>query len=286
MRRRRPNQFSKLVLATSRGRRRDVKIWYFSPAFSDEVDTEIRSILKEIREKHAFRCRHIVCRGREKQEELFKEHFTDPKTAYLLRQHTGKPIKRLLRSKGGKGAVYLRGVIALVEGGRPQWISSNSEAVKVLKRIRARGLRAIDKLYQECNVITNEEAVLLDRLEAFDKREWNLQRGVQVGKFFTENFQTTAKFVDAVSIDDLNRHWVIEAERSLNHEAIGQAIVYEMLYGKDNPGVDIQKAIVCGEASADFLQVCKTNNIRVLIVKGEKVIDGLDLLNGIPDKHP
>jgi len=283
----RHNPSSKLVAAASRGRRRDVKIWYFSPAFSQEVDTHIRSILKQIRERHGFKCRHIACRGRKKQEEYFEKYFTHPLTAYLLRQRTGKRINQLLRSKDGRGSVYLRGVVAIMEIGTPQWVSSSErEAVEVLKKIRSKGVKAVNRLYELPDVITNEEAVLLDKLEAFGSQNLKLKREVSAGRFFADNYGCTLKSIDAVGVDDKDTHWVIEAERLLNHEAIGQAIVYEVLYGRDNPGVDIQKAVVCGEASTDFLQVCKTNNIAVLIVKGEKVIDGLKLLNEGPDTSP
>lgn len=234
-----------------------------------------------------MRCRHIACRGREKQEEYFQKYFKHPFTAYLLRQRTGRHINQLLRSRQGRGSVYLRGVVTVMEAGRPQWASSSeTEALAVLKKIRRRGVKAINDLYEFHNVITDEEGVLLDKLEAFGTPRLKLQRKVPVGSFFSEEYGCTLKEIDAVAVDEQNTHWVIEAERCLNHEAIGQTIVYEVLYGKDNPGVAIQKAIVCAEAAPDFLQVCKTKNIAVLIVKGEKVIDGLKLLNETPDKRP
>lgn len=57
--------------------------------------------------------------------------------------------------------------------------------------------------------------------------------------------------------------WVIEIERTLNYEAIGQVIVYENLWKERNPYRKVRKGIICFTASKDLLDVAKKENIEV-----------------------
>jgi len=57
--------------------------------------------------------------------------------------------------------------------------------------------------------------------------------------------------------------WVIEIERTLNYEAIGQVTVYEKLWKERNPYRKVRKGIICLTASKDLLDVAKKENIEI-----------------------
>jgi hypothetical protein len=57
--------------------------------------------------------------------------------------------------------------------------------------------------------------------------------------------------------------WIIEIERILNYEAIGQVTVYEKLWKERNPYRKVRRGIICFTASKDLLDVAKKENIEV-----------------------
>jgi len=57
--------------------------------------------------------------------------------------------------------------------------------------------------------------------------------------------------------------WVIEIERTLNYEAIGQVTTYEELWKERNPYRKVRKGIICFTAPEDLLDVAKKKNIEV-----------------------
>ena len=64
-----------------------------------------------------------------------------------------------------------------------------------------------------------------------------------------------------ISSDDTD--WIIEVERKLNYEAIGQVLVYATLWRINNPHKKIAKAIVTEYADKELLEVAKILNIKV-----------------------
>ena len=57
--------------------------------------------------------------------------------------------------------------------------------------------------------------------------------------------------------------WVIEIERTLNYEAIGQVTAYDELWKEKNPYRKVRKGIICFTAPEDLLDVAKKKNIEV-----------------------
>jgi len=88
---------------------------------------------------------------------------------------------------------------------------------------------------------------------------------VQVGESTCPHPYLGKKRIDLV-IRTQDVDWVIEIERTLNYEAIGQVLVYEELWRKKNPSRKTRKGIICFTAPKDMLEVAEKNDIQVFVI--------------------
>jgi hypothetical protein len=118
-----------------------------------------------------------------------------------------------------------------------------------------------------------------------------VKRGILKGTFFTDIGLGTDDYmgiIDAVFVESLepeyeprimkSKWWrilldeikrkakkimIIEVKTSLNHEAIGQIIVYRYLFPKVWGFPTVDAAILCKESTKTLEEVCRVNNLFV-----------------------
>ena len=257
---------------------RDLELYFFCPAFRSSDQDRIEKILKKIsRTRRNIRIINVQAEGRQVQEDLFEKHFGNPKTSQLVRRRVGWPPRQLFKLSKTGNAIYLRGVVALAEGGIVQWANKPPESFQFLEDLAARGLEAIGDLYTFSESIESEEVDLLDIFEDSIYCKGNFERSVWLptstkGSFINE----TSKWIDAVLTNLDGHHIVIEAEIELNYASIGQALCYEKWFRAYKNIKSSTPAILCRDFKQEFLDVCKELGITVFsvsdnIVKKHKI---------------
>jgi len=260
-------------MASDTKKGRDLKLYFFYPAFSSSDQDRIEKILRKIgKTKRNIRIVRVLAEGRQVQEDLYDEHFGNPKTSQLVRRRVGRPPRQLFKLSKTGNAIYLRGVVALFEGGIVQWANKPPESYQFLRDLASRGLKAINDLYTFSESIESEEVDLLDIFEDSIYCKGNLERSVWLptstkGSFINE----TSKWIDAVLTSLNGHHIVIEAEVELNYTSIGQALCYEKWFRAFKNIKSSKPAILCRNFKQEYLNVCKELGITVFTISDTKV---------------
>jgi len=85
-------------------------------------------------------------------------------------------------------------------------------------------------------------------------------------KKICKEYPIDSRSIDVLGIDMHGNVYVIEVERKLTYEAIGQAVIYRSLY-HERKGIRPKAMIVCESASKDLEEICKIDaNIDVVVV--------------------
>ncbi|GAJ02053.1 unnamed protein product, partial [marine sediment metagenome] len=205
----------------------NVEIWYFSPDYNKVIDEEIKDTLESIKNKWGIKFNVKAADDRDSQERYYKDFFSPPRKAYLLRQRTGKSVEKDLKSRNGKGKPMLRGVIALSENDNIQYYikpgRSGEDALKFLKDILKDPKGTIKECYEKVGEITDEEMAILEAFKAKQIINGSFKTYISVGYFFREKFECNLRFIDAICEEENGSVWILEIERELNFTAIGQA---------------------------------------------------------------
>lgn len=242
-----------------------LELWYFAPAFAEDDDRRIRDLLNRIRETHGIQFREIDSKGRERQEELYKEHFAPVAVARPLSARMGQRVEEALKLK--EGAVYLRGIVAVARDGVIQWYAEHVEAPRFLERVVSEGSGVIGEIEARTGSYADLETMLLDKFIADRTVTGEYRRQEPLGRSFLERGEiANLRHADAVCVTEDSVDWAFEVEAELNYTALGQALVYKHLYELDNPGRNAQAGIICSGAPADILAVAQSLNVEVFIV--------------------
>lgn len=249
---------------------KNLEVWYFSPDYKKTVDKKIQRTLENIKRVHGIEFKIKKVFHREDQELYYKKYFSPPRKAYMLRQRIGKGVEKDLKSRKGKGAPMLRGIIALVENNDVQYYvkrgGSGEDALKFIRNLLKNPKKTVEKCYIKAGEIEDEEMALLEAFKAKNIINGCYQTYIAVGYFFKENFGCNLRFIDVICEEEDGIVWVFEIEKELNYTAIGQAISYKYLYDKDNPGINSKPGVICGTAPKDLKESCENNQIQVFVV--------------------
>jgi len=61
--------------------------------------------------------------------------------------------------------------------------------------------------------------------------------------------------------------WILEVKRELNAEALGQILIYEYWFKKDNPDIHVKgKGIICERRTRLIEEVCRKYSVKVFVV--------------------
>lgn len=243
-----------------------LELWYFAPAFAEQDDRSIRELLDRVRKTHGIDFREIDSNGRERQEQLYKEHFAPVAVARLLSARMGQRVEAALKAKGG--AVYLRGVVALARDGVIQWFAAEAiQASRFLERLLSEGNALINEIEGRTGSYADLETMLLEKFIADRTITGEYRRGEPLGRSFLERGEiTNLRVADAVCVTGDSVDWAFEVKVELTYTALGQALVYKHLYELDNPDRKAQAGIICSGAAADILAVAENLDVRVFVV--------------------
>lgn len=253
---------------------RVVELLYFGPSYSESEQIRTREYLDAIqRANNSITIIEIDARGRQRQDELYEEFFGNPRVSQLVRRRAGKKPSQLFERSSGTGVRYLRGVVALREGGFIQWANNAPQSYILLDNLVNRGLQAIDELYEYADKIKSEEVDLLDIFEASDHSNGRIERNYWIpasdGPSF---FNETSKYIDAVLYSPSGEVLTIEVEMTLGYTAIGQALCYEQWFRMMNNAESTRPAIVCGSANKEFITSSEDLGILTYLITGSEVV--------------
>jgi len=262
-----------MMMAQS-GKKSQFELYFFYPAFrradQDRIEKLLRRIKKSCKEAQIVK---VEASGRLVQEQLFEKHFGNPKTSQLIRRRVGLPPRQLFKLTRSGDAIYLRGVVALAEGGTIQWANKPPQVFQMMEDLASRGRQAVEDLYVFSQTIKNEEVDLIDAFESSKYCDGNLERSYWLppskeGDFIIE----TSKWIDAVLKKPNGEYIIIEAEMELNYTAIGQALCYNSWFQELKKITSSRPAILCQDFKPEFLHVCKEIGIIVFCVTGGGVV--------------
>ena len=61
--------------------------------------------------------------------------------------------------------------------------------------------------------------------------------------------------------------WILEVKKELNAEALGQILIYEYWFKKDNPNIHVKgKGIICERRTELIEEVCRKYNVKIFVV--------------------
>lgn len=253
--------------------KRKIKVIYFSPAYRPDDNERILKKLSKIEKSFdGIEVVKIESKERNTQEQLFYKYFDNSKTSQLVRRRAGLPPRRLFRNNNR--TIYLRGVIALEEGGQIQWAGNSPSNLLFLDDLSTRGPKAVDDLYTFAEKIQDEENDLLDEFESSKFCNGKLDRNVWIPPSKSLEFKNeTSKYIDAILMLPNKLTLVIEAEMELHYDAIGQSLCYEFWYQKKNGTNNTLPTIIFKEARVEFIEASKVLGILLYQVKDEQVTE-------------
>lgn len=242
-----------------------LEVWYFAPAFTEDGDNRIRHLLEKIWEAHGLPFRVIDSKGRERQEELYKQYFAPIRVARPLSVRMGERVEAALKGKGG--AVYLRGVVAVARGGIIRWYANDIAAPGFLERLLSQGNAVIGEIEGATRSYADLETMLLEEFMAAGTVVGEYRPREPLGRAFLDRGEiANLRLADAVCVTGDSLDWVFEVKMELNYMALGQALVYRHLYELDNPDRKAQAGIICSGAPADLLAVAGNLDVRVFVL--------------------
>ncbi|MHA1364406.1 MAG: hypothetical protein ACTSP1_18095 [Candidatus Freyarchaeota archaeon] len=118
---------------------------------------------------------------------------------------------------------------------------------------------------------TESEEEILERFIKTGRLKGRWEREVTVGRKRIEKIggpigwsKPLLKKIDAVCVDENSRTaWVLEVKRELSEKAVGQVLLYQMLYSEDNPGYVVKMGIVCKKSDPWIEDLCEKLGITV-----------------------
>jgi len=262
---------------------------YYEPYYSMEVHNSIVSLLAEVKARHNIPHEIVQLSHRKDeqsgnyaadqahQREIYRRDFVPRKNA--LRQRTGEPLRKLLRSKSGN--YYVAGTVAITRNGQVEWFANYSTPFGNYDKIPALGfLRAVlDKgpslLGELCPEVEREnpELRILDTFVNSGVLKGRMAREVKIGRRIFEVEGATfdwRKSIDLLYETD-PEVWILEGKPKLNYEAFGEALTYATLYSEEHAEKIVRPGIVCGMVEDEILLACVRYGVTVFEVIGNEV---------------
>jgi len=255
----------------------------------------IISLLQEIKKQYNIDY-ELFEFSRNDEKKIYKEHFVS--RAQILSKVLDESVSRALRSRRGRGHIYLHDVIAIVENNQVIWFNmgywrdydkwksydnDNPMTIGLLKCILNEP-EYLRKILDEIRTIRLKRKSIHEELvEKFISNiEGTIEREVEVGRgFIVYDKWGVPKTVGRYKIDIVWKTgietFVIEVKEQLNFEAIGQAIVYKELYKKEYPNENIKSGIVCEIADKELLEIAEKYVDRIWY---NKVLDKKEIVWG------
>lgn len=266
-----------------------IALRYYAPYFDEKIHRKILELLDKIKSKYNidYDIREVP---KEKEERIYREDFVS--RARILNKRISGSVARALRSRRGRGYVYLRGTIAFVLKNRLEWFATYTDplykkwksfdpnaptTVGVLKMILEKGEDFLEEIMNRPVKAKHEQMVdsfidsnILKLIES-PKREVSIGKAMIVFDKYGKRKEVGRKIADLVCKTS-EATWIIEAKLYLNAEAIGQALIYRELYRKEHPYEKVKCGVVCKYADKELYEV------------GKKYIDEIFVLEEIIEK--
>jgi len=260
----------------------ELVIRYYSPHYKEEVHKEIIRLLNEIQVKYGI-AYEIFDVPREREMEIYKNHFAK-RARILVQRIGGNSVAKALRSKGGRGYAYVRGVMALVKNGNVEWFACYEDplyntwktyddkhptTLGFLKMLLNKGPALLVEFLERGKLSEHEK--LIDEFIRSGLLSGDFQREVSVGKpivivnKYGAKKTMGRKFIDLVCKKP-SETWVIEVEPELSSTALGQAIIYGELYKKEHPNEVVKVGIVCRTAYDEVYSICEKYVDKVFVL--------------------
>ena len=133
----------------------------------------------------------------------------------------------------------------------------------------------IQELCKEVEAARKTEASILDRFIKSGVLKGKFEREVRIGRrIFEEEIEGRKavfdwrKPIDAVC-RSVSETWILETKKRLNYEALGEVIVYSVLYKNAHPDEKVRLGIVCEEVDGDIAEACDKNGVSVFQVTSQ-----------------
>jgi len=254
-----------------------------------KLHQEIRDLLSKIKEKLGISFE--LFEFSEKQvDKIYKEHFIS--RARTLKRTIRESVARALRSRRGRGYIYLHNTIALVKNDQVIWFNYGlgryHEEYEVWKRYDKENpstigflkaclhepgyLRKIVEYAEAMEKSCSKHELLVKKFIEKTKGEGKIIREVEVGKGYTVrdaygNVKTFGKYRIDIVWKKKNETYVIEVKEELTPEALGQTIIYKELYQKEHPKENVKTGIVCEKAADEIINIAKRYIDNIWVVK-------------------
>ena len=216
----------------------------------------------------------------EHEKEIYEEEFK-PRSK-ILSQRMDISIRDALRSRSGH--YYIAGNIAITRDGLVEWYTTYSDRFKkydddhtigFLRALLDKGLTLIQELCKEVEAARKTEASILERFIKSGVLKGKFEREVRVGRrIFEEEIEGRKavfdwrKSIDAVCHSE-GETWILEVKRPLNYEALGEVIVYSVLYKNTHPSEKVRLGIVCEEVDGEIAEACDNNGVSVFQITSQ-----------------
>jgi len=261
---------------------KELVIRYYSPHYEEKVHKEIISLLNQIRAKHGITY-EIFDVPRDREMEIYKSHFAR-RARVLTPRIGGKSVANALRSRGGRGYAYLRGLIALIKNENVEWFTCYEDplydtwkaydkeypvTLGFLKMLLNRGPALLAEILERGKVREHEK--LIDDFIKSSLLFGEFQREVPVGKpivivnKYGEKKIAGRRFIDLIC-KRASETWVIEVEPELSSTALGQALIYGELYKAEHPNEVVKVGIVCKTAYKEVYDICEKYVDKVFVL--------------------
>ena len=267
-----------------------IALRYYAPYFDEEIHRKILALLNEIKSKHDI-DHEIIAVSREKERGIYRKDFIS--RARILSGRIDGSVAKALRSRGGRGYIYLRGTIALVLKNRLEWFATYTDplyeewksfdqnaptTIGVLKMILEKGRALLEQIMNRPLVRKAEHEQIVDSfidsnmLKLIEKpeREVSIGKGIIIFDKYGKRKEVGKKIADIVCKTP-EATWIIEAKPSLNAEAVGQALIYRELYNKQHPYEKVKCGVVCKYADEELYEVAKKYLDEIFVL--ERIVE-------------
>ena len=268
-----------------------IALRYYAPYFDEKIHGKILELLNEIRLKHNIDY-EIIEVSKEAEQKIYRKDFVS--RARILSGRIGGSVAKALRSRRGRGYVYLRGTIALVLKNRLEWFATYTDplyekwksfdrnaptTIGFLKMILEKGKDLLEEIMDRRLIRKAEHEQIVDsfidsnilKLIERPEREVLVGKGIIIFDKYGKRKEVGKKIVDIICKTS-EATWVIEAKPSLDAEAIGQALIYRELYKRQHPHEKVKCGVVCKYTDKELYEI------------GKKYLDEIFVLGKIREK--
>ena len=202
------------------------------------------------------------------EHKIYREHFLS--RTGLLKPRLEESVAKALRSRAGRGHLYVAGRIAILEGPAVAWCTGSASSYRrFLPPSQPEPFRPDDLFFLEA-VLAQGSTLLHDLCfpVSGSPEEQLVARfrssGVLRGVFRSGVWLASAKQVDLIC-ECPDETWLLEAKTKLTWEALGQAIGYAHLFAKEHPHVNLRSGIVCMESDPAIEEASLAQSVTLFV---------------------